>query len=95
MSFQHFRLGEVPLHQPIHQQPPVPQPGTRPVSFPPSSLIVSAAVAGASTTKQPYGSGDTDDGYTLIFANMEAFQTWRTGEEERNCVEFVKVMQHA
>ena len=82
------------MHQPIHQQPPVPQPGTSSVSLAPSSLIVSA-VAGASTTKQPYGSGDTDDGYTLIFANMDAFQTWRTAEEERNCVEFVKVMKHA
>ena len=44
-----------------------------------------------STTKQPYGSGDTDDGYTLIFRDLNEFQAWRTSEEEHNCVEFVKV----
>ncbi|KAF8913073.1 hypothetical protein CPB84DRAFT_1841487 [Gymnopilus junonius] len=67
MSFQHFRLGELPVHQP---QPPV------------------------SATKQPYGSGDTDDGYTLIFATLAAFQEWRNAEEERHCVEFVKGDTH-
>ncbi|KAF9481652.1 hypothetical protein BDN70DRAFT_875954 [Pholiota conissans] len=77
MSFQHFRLGEVPLHQPIQHQPQAPAPA-----------------ASASTTKQPYGSGDSDDGYTLVFANLDAFQTWRQNEEERNCVEFVKGDTH-
>ena len=47
------------------------------------------------SSKQPYGSGDSDDGYTLIFQNLEAFQTWRTGEEERQCVEFVKVISYS
>jgi hypothetical protein len=52
-----------------------------------------APVAGGSisTTKQPYGSGDTDDGYTLVFRDINEFQAWRTNEEENNCVEFVKV----
>jgi len=57
-----------------------------------SSLTASVATTTPiSTTKQPYGSGDTDDGYTLVFANIDEFQAWRNGEEERNCVEFVKV----
>lgn len=42
-------------------------------------------------TKQPYGSGDSDDGYTLVFPNLEAFNKWRGEEEEREMVEFVKV----
>lgn len=44
-----------------------------------------------SATKQPYGSGDQDDGYTLVFANIAEFQAWRESEEEQNMVEFVKV----
>ena len=39
----------------------------------------------------PYGSGDMDDGYTLVFQNLEAFQAWRAKEEDDNVVEFVKV----
>ncbi|KAF9056586.1 hypothetical protein BJ165DRAFT_540793 [Panaeolus papilionaceus] len=74
MSFQHFRLGEITIHQPPHQQPQPPQPTT--------------------TTKQPYGSGDTDDGYTLLFENIDAFQAWRQQEEEAQCVEFVKGDTH-
>jgi hypothetical protein len=45
----------------------------------------------ASSSKQPYGSGDSDDGYTLCFTNLAEFQRWRQDEEERNMVEFVKV----
>jgi len=52
---------------------------------------LSAAVTSISASKQPYGSGDSEDGYTLVFANLDEFQTWRLTEEERNCVEFVKV----
>ena len=44
--------------------------------------------------KQPYGSGDHEDGYTLIFANMEEFNTWRAREEETQMVEFVKGDTH-
>ncbi|KDR85415.1 hypothetical protein GALMADRAFT_359340 [Galerina marginata CBS 339.88] len=76
MSFQHFRLGELPLLQ--QQSSSQPQPVVSPVS----------------STKQPYGSGDTDDGYTLVFANLDAFQEWRAAEEERHCVEFVKGDTH-
>ncbi|KAH6916941.1 hypothetical protein BKA70DRAFT_318047 [Coprinopsis sp. MPI-PUGE-AT-0042] len=47
-----------------------------------------------SATKQPYGSGDQDDGYTLIFADIAAFQAWRESEEEQNMVEFVKGDTH-
>ncbi|KAF8807792.1 hypothetical protein BYT27DRAFT_7189885 [Phlegmacium glaucopus] len=75
MSFQHFRLGELSLHQPL---PPTDQ------TVPPT----------LSSSKQPYGSGDSDDGYTLIFDNLDAFQAWRAGEEERQCVEFVKGDTH-
>lgn len=39
----------------------------------------------------PYGSGDMDDGYTLLFENIEAFQAWRAKEEADLVVEFVKV----
>lgn len=41
--------------------------------------------------KQPYGSGDADDGYTLAFANLQEFNEWRQAEEERTMCEFVKV----
>ncbi|KAF8973630.1 hypothetical protein BDZ97DRAFT_1776010 [Flammula alnicola] len=93
MSFQHFRLGEVPLHQPVHQPPAAQTQGSFPCSHS-LSLQCSSSLASASTTKQPYGSGDTDDGYTLIFQNIDAFQAWRAAEEERNCVEFVKGDTH-
>ena len=42
----------------------------------------------------PYGSGDMDDGYTLVFENLEAFQTWRVKEEEEKVIEFVKGDTH-
>ncbi|KAG6380998.1 hypothetical protein JVT61DRAFT_5393 [Boletus reticuloceps] len=45
-------------------------------------------------TRPPYGSGDTDDGYTLVFSNLAAFQEWRTREEETQIVEFVKGDTH-
>lgn len=44
--------------------------------------------------KGPYGSGDADDGYTLVFESMEAFQAWRRKEEEEKMVEFVKGDTH-
>ncbi|KAH9486544.1 hypothetical protein JR316_0000609 [Psilocybe cubensis] len=76
MSFQHFRLGELPLHQPLQQQS---------TQQPPPTIT---------PAKQPYGSGDSDDGYTLVFPNLAAFQDWRAAEEERHCVEFVKGDTH-
>lgn len=82
MSFQHFRLGDLALSQTsssvaLYQPPIQPDPN--------KSLPLSA-----SHTKQPYGSGDSDDGYTLVFPNLVAFQEWRASEEERQMVEFVK-----
>jgi len=35
-----------------------------------------------------------DDGYTLVFENLEAFQAWREKEEEEKVVEFVKGDTH-
>jgi hypothetical protein len=48
-------------------------------------------ISSSSGPKAPYGSGDSDDGYTLVFANLQAFNEWREKEEESNVVEFVKV----
>jgi len=42
----------------------------------------------------PYGSGDMDDGYTLVFENLEAFHAWREKEEAEKVVEFVKGDTH-
>ncbi|KAF5384875.1 hypothetical protein D9615_001334 [Tricholomella constricta] len=93
MSFQHFRLGELSLHQPLPPHlavlPGAPASSTSTFSaalnttnspFPTSST--------KSSSKAPYGSGDTDDGYTLVFPNLEAFHEWRAQEEERQTVEF-------
>ncbi|KAL0578491.1 hypothetical protein V5O48_003484 [Marasmius crinis-equi] len=44
--------------------------------------------------RAPYGSGDTDDGYTLIFPNLDAFHEWRKKEEDAQMVEFVKGDTH-
>jgi hypothetical protein len=35
-----------------------------------------------------------DDGYTLVFDNLDAFQEWREKEEEEKVVEFVKGDTH-
>ena len=92
MSFQHFRLGELSLHQPL---PPADQ-GSSDFCFSKYDLIFLTAVPPTLTSsKQPYGSGDSDDGYTLIFQNLDAFQAWRASEEERQCVEFVKVISYS
>ncbi|KZT30872.1 hypothetical protein NEOLEDRAFT_1047080, partial [Neolentinus lepideus HHB14362 ss-1] len=47
-----------------------------------------------STSKAPYGSGDADDGYTMTFENMDAFEAWRQKEEKEQVVEFVKGDTH-
>jgi hypothetical protein len=52
------------------------------------------SISPSSTSKQPYGSGDTDDGYTLVFPNLDAFHEWRNREEETQMVEFVKGDTH-
>lgn len=50
--------------------------------------------AGLNSKKAPYGSGDVDDGYTLTFPSMQAFNEWRHREEEEQVVEFVKGDTH-
>ncbi|KXN88741.1 hypothetical protein AN958_06608 [Leucoagaricus sp. SymC.cos] len=78
MSFQHFRLGDIALHHLKKQAQQSPQQQQAPSQPKPH-------------TKQPYGSGDADDGYTLAFANLQEFNEWRQAEEERTMCEFVKV----
>ncbi|KAJ7786546.1 hypothetical protein B0H16DRAFT_1490827 [Mycena metata] len=95
MSFQHFRLSEaiqphlvVPAAQ-VPQQTSVQQFQTANTNntFPTNAPVTSG-------TKQPYGSGDTDDGYTLVFPSLESFHEWRNLEEETKMVEFVKGDTH-
>jgi hypothetical protein len=97
MSFQNFRL----------DGPAPPLPGPHDYAFPPP-VTPAASVASAgdgslqihleggprATTRGPYGSGDMDDGYTLVFDNLEAFQAWRVKEEDEKVVEFVKGDTH-
>jgi hypothetical protein len=56
----------------------------------------SASTPNSSTTpsKAPYGSGDQEDGYTLVFANYAAFEEWKKREEETQMVDFVKGDTH-
>lgn len=93
MSFQHFRLGQLAMSQPL---PPHLQQNT---AFSQNIQSTSTQTTSPSITKQsaarpPYGSGDSDDGYTLIFPNLTAFQEWRAREEETQMVEFVKGDTH-
>ncbi|KAF8337944.1 uncharacterized protein EI90DRAFT_3151798 [Cantharellus anzutake] len=44
--------------------------------------------------KPPYGAGDSEEGYTLVFVNMATFNAWRLQEEESKCIEFVKGDMH-
>ncbi|KIJ21958.1 hypothetical protein PAXINDRAFT_6084 [Paxillus involutus ATCC 200175] len=66
----------------LNSTPPTIVPSSSPTSTKPSA------------SRPPYGSGDTDDGYTLIFPNLDAFQEWRNHEEETQMVEFVKGDTH-
>ncbi|RXW22580.1 hypothetical protein EST38_g3296 [Candolleomyces aberdarensis] len=87
MAFQQFRLGELSLHPSI--TPHIPDTGPSHTTF-----ATNPHKSVASSSKQPYGSGDSDDGYTLSFPDLDAFQQWRQDEEERNMVEFVKGDTH-
>jgi hypothetical protein len=93
MSFQHFRLGQLAMSQPLppHLQQNQQQSYTQNIQVSPSSAPTPTK---PSATRPPYGSGDTDDGYTLIFSDMTAFQEWRAHEEEAQVVEFVKGDTH-
>ncbi|KAI0784987.1 hypothetical protein C8Q75DRAFT_340155 [Abortiporus biennis] len=100
MSFQHFRLNPVTSQPPPVE--PVNSPGTSSLSqalgsSQPNSIIHAGfhlQPLQNGSKKGPYGSGDADDGYTLIFPSMEAFQQWRLKEEEEKMVEFVKGDTH-
>jgi hypothetical protein len=98
MSFQHFRLGEFAMNQPLppHLTQHIPQqPQFQQQSLPDAEPLTAHSPSSAnSTSKQPYGSGDTDDGYTLVFSDLEEFHAWRAKEEATQMVEFVKGDTH-
>jgi hypothetical protein len=97
MSFQNFRLDD-----------PLPSPATTSNGFtstavPPSATTPPSGDAqfniqldsgSRGVARGPYGSGDMDDGYTLVFKDFDEFQAWRTKEEEEKTVEFVKGDTH-
>ena len=87
MSFQNFRLDGISV-QPA-QTPSYSTPAPAPTA---SNTQNGGATRG--TQRGPYGSGDMDDGYTLVFADLVAFQVWREKEEEEKIVEFVKGDTH-
>lgn len=106
MSFQHFRLhpltpqtqhtvvnqhSQSSLSQALvqPQQSPIPQPVLNNGG---PTIQIQRVQNGVK--KAPYGSGDADDGYTLVFASMEEFQEWRRKEEEEKMIEFVKGDTH-
>ncbi|KAG6879865.1 hypothetical protein C0992_010534 [Termitomyces sp. T32_za158] len=99
MSFQNFRLGEISLHQPLpphlaHTQgAPASSTSTFSATLSPATSF-SNPPKPAGHAKQPYGSGDSEDGYTLVFPDLAAFHEWRAQEEERHVVEFVKGDTH-
>ena len=54
----------------------------------------SSSVFGNGSRKAPYGAGDADEGYTLTFDSMDAFEAWRAKEEEEKMIEFVRNDRH-
>ncbi|KAJ3985231.1 hypothetical protein F5890DRAFT_1178135 [Lentinula detonsa] len=110
MSFQHFRLGEMAMANPpphlmhlhgsssnMHGHPQQSQQSSQFTTIDNTNNSFSnntSKISSGSSTKQPYGSGDTDDGYTLVFPNLAAFNEWREREEETQVVEFVKGDTH-
>ncbi|TCD68093.1 hypothetical protein EIP91_011546 [Steccherinum ochraceum] len=108
MSFQHFRIQPTPQQQPISHSTnassssdsslsqALGHPTTAHPTGPSPTIIqgfhLESIADGAK--KSPYGSGDIDDGYTLVFESMDAFQAWRRQEEEEKTVEFVKGDTH-
>jgi hypothetical protein len=110
MSFQNFRLGELAMGQPlpphlIHQQVQAqssPNNSTQnhdsapqfPGQLQNNNSLNHHPSPSTSTSKPPYGSGDSDDGYTLVFSNLTAFHEWRVREEETKVIEFVKGDTH-
>lgn len=105
MSFQHFKLQSV-LSQPPGDALNQPGLSVSPSSLSQAlgqihNSTVQSPIQNyhlqhlqSGTKKGPYGSGDADDGYTLVFQTMEAFQAWRLKEEEEKMIEFVKGDTH-
>lgn len=101
MSFQHFRL-QPASHPSVETLNPsssvspssLSQALGQPQSSEQSSNVQVQQYNQNAPKKGPYGSGDADDGYTLVFESMEAFQAWRRREEEEKMVEFVKGDTH-
>jgi hypothetical protein len=60
----------------------------------PTHTEPSSSVYGNGSRKAPYGAGDADEGYTLTFESMAAFETWRAKEEEEKMIEFVRNDRH-
>ena len=87
MSFQHFRLSTPIVSQPTTfdkdgvEATPSPFVQTLQQTVLPSSQQ-SLSHPSVGQTKGPYGSGDADDGYTMVFASEAVFQEWRRQEEE-------------
>ncbi|EGO02444.1 hypothetical protein SERLA73DRAFT_175937 [Serpula lacrymans var. lacrymans S7.3] len=104
MSFQHFRLGQLAMSQPLPPHLQQNQPSSYSQNVPSvsstSTTVASTSTAASATSlkpglsRAPYGSGDSDDGYTLIFPSITAFHDWRRQEEETQMVEFVKGDTH-
>jgi hypothetical protein len=95
MSYQHFRLGELAMASPL---PPHLRGGTSSMVSPSTSVPnpppPPPSASTSSNGKVPYGAGDSEDGYTLVFPSLEAFNAWRRHEEETQMVEFVKGDTH-
>lgn len=104
MSFQHFRLAELAMSQPLPAHLASHQVGMSNMNVVSntvahyadqtenSDLSASFVTRGHTPgSKAPYGSGDSDDGYTLVFPNLQTFNEWRMKEEETHMIEFVKV----
>ncbi|KAF9268979.1 hypothetical protein L218DRAFT_916449 [Marasmius fiardii PR-910] len=90
MSFQSFRLGEIAFQQPLPPHLVQLQPGQQPSSTSSLHPVNFFPIP----KRAPYGAGDSDDGYTLVFPNLDAFHEWRRKEEEAQVVEFVKGDTH-
>ncbi|PCH34018.1 hypothetical protein WOLCODRAFT_135451 [Wolfiporia cocos MD-104 SS10] len=91
MSFQQFRLSALPQSTSYVQDGSA---GQSSLSSVPAETSNHQPAPTPRTQKAPYGSGDIDDGYTLTFDNMDAFQEWRQREEEEKMIEFVKGDTH-
>ncbi|KAH9858063.1 hypothetical protein C2E23DRAFT_865038 [Lenzites betulinus] len=105
MSFQAFRVhppgGQQPTFSGLNGASSLSAPTFGQIAADPSHANGSVQPTSASTAytgssqKGLYGSGEADERYTLVFANLDAFEAWRVREEEEKMVEFVKGDTHA